>query len=403
MTLRTIIIALTMLVAAVLPAQAQRGGNNWELLGEARVAFRGDSDVIALGHNEDYYRARAYRRLRFVIDGGEVRMRFIKLVYLNGYSEDIEVLRTLGPGEQFDLDLRGERSFLREIHIVHKGKFGLSIGGGGIRVAKPSVKVFGENVRFAPPPREDVRESRGGGRGWEQLATERFDRREDRLVMPVGRREGRFGQLAIEVEGDSIVIRDVRIRFGNGDVQRIEVNRRVEDGQRSPPVDLEGNRRFIEEIVFNLEPRRRPGAVTLTLFGKQEPGRDDDRGDRERAGRGFRPPSDWTLLGRQSVNLGLDRDSIDVDRTDASVGYDRLHFVAENNELFMRGVRIVYLNGYVEELKILRLIPAGSDLALDLPGKRSFIRRIETLYSAKPGFRGETIVSVYGAAGGRRR
>jgi hypothetical protein len=147
MSLRSIVFAAAIVAAVAVPASAQRAGGNWELLGEAQVAFRGDSDAIQLGRDEEFYRAKSYRRLRFVIEGGEVRLRNIKLVYLNGHVEDLGISRTMKPGEEFDIDLRGERSYLKEIVLDHKGKFGLSLGQGGIRIAKPRIKVFGDNVR----------------------------------------------------------------------------------------------------------------------------------------------------------------------------------------------------------------------------------------------------------------
>jgi hypothetical protein len=407
MSLRSIVFAAAIVAAVAVPASAQRAGGNWELLGEAQVAFRGDSDAIQLGRDEEFYRAKSYRRLRFVIEGGEVRLRNIKLVYLNGHVEDLGISRTMKPGEEFDIDLRGERSYLKEIVLDHKGKFGLSLGQGGIRIAKPRIKVFGDNVRRGGPP--VVAEPRRPSREWDELAKERFDRRDDRVVMNVGRREGRLGQIALRHEGESILIRELRIRFGNGETQTVSLDARLRDGDLTRPIDLEGERRFIERVTIILDPRQRPGAVKLSLLGLDRPGddlredlrRNDDRRD-DRPG--VRPREGWIPLGRQTVNLGLDRDIIeigDLDEGRRARGFDRLHFIAENNDLALRTLRIVYVNGYSEDQRIDRVIPAGGDLAVDLPGRRSYIRRIEMEYSARPGFRGQSIISVFGETVGR--
>jgi hypothetical protein len=277
MKLKSLALGLALAVAAAMPAAAQRGGN-WELLGEQRVGIGADRDVINITHNEDYFRGRSFRRLRFVAEGGEVRMRSIRLHYINGYTEDFQFEQNLRPGQQIDIDLRGERSFLRRIEMFYKGKFGISIGGGGLRVNQPAIKVLGENVRFAPPP---------------------------------------------------------------------------------PP----------------------PGPPP-----------------------GYRPRPDWQLLGQQSVGFGVDRDIIRVNQFDdwRNRGYDRLHFVAENNDVHLISVRVVYVNGFGEDLRIDRLVQAGSDFEVNLPGRRSYIREIEMVYRKRPGFPGRATISVYGEPARRR-
>lgn len=277
MNIRALALGIVLAAAAAMPAVAQRGPGNWELLGQEKVGLGADRDVINIGHNEDYFRSRAYRKLRFIADGGEVRMRSIRLHYINGLSEEFRFEQNLQPGREIDIDLRGERSYLRQIEMFYKGKFGISIGGGGLRVNQPVIKVLGENVRSGPPP--------------------------------------------------------------------------------GPA----------------------PGPV-------------------------FRPRPGWQLLGQQQVGFGVDRDIIRVNPFDdwRNRGYDRLHFVAENNDLHLISVRVVYQNGFGEDQRIDRLIRAGGDLVLDLPGRRSYLREIEMVYRSRPGFAGRATVSVFGESARRR-
>mgnify|MGYP006141729579 CR=1 FL=1 len=44
----------------------------------------------------------------FVAEGGEVRMRSIRLHYLNGHVEDIQFEQNLNPGQEIDVDLHGK-------------------------------------------------------------------------------------------------------------------------------------------------------------------------------------------------------------------------------------------------------------------------------------------------------
>ncbi|MGE0700601.1 MAG: hypothetical protein AB7O57_16000 [Hyphomicrobiaceae bacterium] len=407
MKLKTLALGLALALAATAPALAQRGPGSWELLGEERVGFGAERDVINVGRGEDYFRGRSYRKLRFVASGGEVRMRSIRLHFINGQSEDVEFNQTLRPGQEIDVDLRGERSYLRQIEMFYKAKFGLNIGGGGINIAQPTIKVFAENVRGGavavapppPPPRP------GFGGGFEEVARQRFDRRDERVDIRVGRGEGRFGQLRLRNgSSDRIDLIEARIRFANGQTQAVRLSQTLEGGELTSPIDLEGDQRSVEVVTVTLNPRRRPGPAELVLLGTGRPGR--DAGPHPGSGPppvGFRPRPGWQLLGQQSVGFGIDRDVIRVaqgyDWRDR--GYDRLHFVAENNDLHMVSVRVVYQNGYGEDFRVDRLIREGSDLAIDLPGRRSHVREIEMVYRARPGFGGRAAVSVFGESSRR--
>ena len=177
---------LAMWLAAVLvlssPALAQRDA--WELLGEERVGFGDDRDVINLGHSEEFYRNKAYLRLRFVVEGGDVRMRSIRLVYLNDHSEDIDVNRSLRSGEQYDLDLNGERSYIQRIEMTYAGRPTLSIGPGGIKLGQAILRVFGENARWAAPPQPP--RPRDIDHGWVEIGRETFDRQNQTAVIEAG-------------------------------------------------------------------------------------------------------------------------------------------------------------------------------------------------------------------------
>jgi hypothetical protein len=54
------------------------------------------------------------------------------------------------------------------------------------------------------------------------------------------------------------------------------------------------------------------------------------------------------------------------------------------------------MNGVIEDLRADQRIPAGGSAEVDLRGARSFIRRIELTYRARPGFGGRALVKVYG-------
>ena len=331
-------------------------------------------------------------------------MKAIRLVFLNGHAEDLQFEQNLRPGQEVDIDLRGERSYLRQIEMFYKAKFGISLGQGGIRVNQPTIKVLGDNTRGGGGGGRPDSGPRPGAGGWDELANQRFNVRDDQMEFRLGRRDGRIGQIRLTNEGERVNVREVRIRFGNGETQVTRLGQQLEDRESTRPIDVEGETRFIDRVTVVFDARRRNNNNTMILAGTQRPGREDGRGDG--GGRPFRPNPDWVPLGKQSVGFGVDRDVIRVGQNEnffRNRGFDRLHFVAENSEIHMMAIRVVYLNGHEEDVRIDRLIRAGSDLAVDLPGRRSYIREIEMIYRSRPGYGGRAAMSVYGEPSQRGR
>ena len=130
----------------------------------------------------------------------------------------------------------------------------------------------------------------------------------------------------------------------------------------------------------------------LTLLGAWATGAQAQYGQR----------NNWLLLGEQSVGFRVDRDAINVNQNEdwfRTRAFRALHFKAERNDVHMMNIRLVYINGYAEDFRVDRLIRDGQDLALDLRGDRSFIRRIEMVYRARPNFEGRAVVKVFGELG----
>jgi hypothetical protein len=258
-----------------------------------------------------------------------------------------------------------------------------------------------------PEPPIAVSPPKGGGRGFDEIARERFDRRDSEVEIKVGRREGRFGQIRLSnTSGDRIDLKEVVAVFANGDRQRVRLEERLEPGEQTRPIDLEGDRRHLGSVIVVLDPRRRPGASEITLLGTERGGRDDGGRPGPGAGPGFRPDPDWVPLGQQSVGFRADRDVIRVGKPEDffhNRGFERLHFAAAGNDIHLMSLRIVYLNGQSEDYQVDRLIRAGSELPVDLRARRSYLREIEMVYRARPGFRGQAVISVYGEPSARRR
>ena len=120
------------------PAEVEEAGRE-VLLGEQRVGFRVDRDTINIGQSEDWYRNRSFRSLRVRADGNDVHMMAIRLVYLNGHTEDLRVDRRIRAGGDMRVQLRGDRSYLRQIEMTYRSRPNFE--------GQAVVKVYGEPAR----------------------------------------------------------------------------------------------------------------------------------------------------------------------------------------------------------------------------------------------------------------
>lgn len=104
---------------------------------------------------------------------------------------------------------------------------------------------------------------------------------------------------------------------------------------------------------------------------------------------------DWVLLGQQEVGFLVDRDVINVERE--GLRFSQLRIEAERNDVYLMSLRLIYQNGYAEDFRVDRELKAGVEAyPVDLRGERSYLRRIEMVYRARPDFRGRAIVRIFG-------
>lgn len=233
-----------------------------------------------------------------------------------------------------------------------------------------------------------------GDRDWELLGTETVNFRRDNDVIEVGRREGRFEALRIAVEDGDVQIREMTVVYGNGDRQRFEVDGVIRAGQRSRPIDLKGNERFIKQIELRYRSVGRPGRgderAKVSIFGK-EAGRRHAR-------------DDWELLGTEKVDFRRDRDIIRVGRKEGR--FEALRLAVKDGDVQVREMTVVYGNGDKQRFEVDGIIREGEQTRpIDLKGNTRFIKEIEFRYKSvgRPR-RGDerATVMVYGKEADRR-
>jgi hypothetical protein len=254
------IVAAIVLVATawVTDALAQRGPQfdrrlrgELVLLGEKSVGFLVDRDVIRVGQTEEWFASRAFKTLYFQAERNEVFMISVRVVYINGFAEEFRVDQPIRAGSWLPIDLRGDRSYIREIQMVYRSRptfRGLA-----------HIRVYGEpSHRPGPGP------GPGPVAGWSELGCQQvsFIGR-DRDIIRVGRREGRFRAIRLRVRGTDVEMLDLKVVYGNGAPDDIPVRRVIKAGSETLPLDLKGGDRFIDriEMVYRARPNFRAVAT----------------------------------------------------------------------------------------------------------------------------------------------
>lgn len=335
----------------------------WQLLGKTHVrGFRVDRDIVNVGRDDGRFTrigVEAREGSPFIID--------VIVVYGNNETERFDLRRPLREGERISLDLRGRDRAIKRIEITART-------GRGPR-HRAELGIWGEQVR------DD----------WELLGRKDVGFGVDRDVIRVGRHEGRFSKIALEVQDNDIEIRDFRVFFRHGPPQEVRVRERIRAGGRTRPIDLEGGARVIEriELVYRSRPGAR-GRATVLVYGRQAVG-------------GPPPPPppprrDWEELGCGKVGIKPDRDVIRVGRREGRFGAIQLR--VRGNRVNILDLRVIYDRGPPDDLRVRAEIRDGGETRpLELRGERRVIDRVELTYKIPLGvnlLKGPARVCVFG-------
>ena len=106
--------------------------------------------------------------------------------------------------------------------------------------------------------------------GWKPLGQREVTFRVERGTIEVGRDAGRFNKLRFVVRGNAVEVVDVKVTFGNGETQDVQVRERLVEGAATRAIDLGGEQRFIRtvEFVYRTDGPNRDGRATIRLFGR---------------------------------------------------------------------------------------------------------------------------------------
>jgi hypothetical protein len=218
--------------------------------------------------------------------------------------------------------------------------------------------------------RDGSRDERYGLRNEDvvELGSNKVDFGRDRDVIRVGEAEGTFQSIFLEVRDGDVFVNDIEVVYGNGGRERLEINRMLRSGERSPPIDLRKDRRLIREIDLRYQARpgerRRP---TVTVFGTRPPLRIGDK------------VGSFDVIGIARVDGGEDATRARLDRDDGRVG--RIKLRSTDGGVFVRSMDITFGNGETQRVEVNQRLGEGEETSVvDIAGFNRNIRDI-TIYT----------------------
>jgi hypothetical protein len=211
----------------------------WEKLGETRVDGLVDHDVVTVAQDDSRYSA-----IQIRVEDSSLVMLQIKVVFGNGETFEPNVRLVFDANTQSRvIDLPGNTRFIRRIEFHYA-----NLPGGG----DAHVSVLGMN---ASPPS-----------AWRELGERRVNGSFDRDTILVGGEEGSFSAIQVRVKDSSLVMEDIRVTFGDGEVFEPHVRLVFDANTRSRVIDLPGTERFIKHVDFAYSNIPGGGDATVQLW-----------------------------------------------------------------------------------------------------------------------------------------
>ncbi len=87
--------------------------------------------------------------------------------------------------------------------------------------------------------------------GWTKLGERRVSFKSEEDVIHVSGLRGKFDAIAFHVSRAPIFMKNIRLFYGNGQTQTLQINRRLHEGKRSIPFRLAGGERVINKVELN--------------------------------------------------------------------------------------------------------------------------------------------------------
>ncbi len=203
------------------------------MFGYQNVGFGIDRDIIKVGGDIG-----KFDRIRLRVIGNDIHIKSLKVVYVDGDSQDIAVDAVVRANTRSKwFDLKGGR-FIREIAMTYQSRPDLK--------GQARVEVTGQ---YAPAWLGATGEGRKYNQGWVLLGAQTAGfTGYDRDTIFIGRNEGGFSRLRIETKDRAITLREIRVKYFDGPDEVFTMNERVDPDRPYGPLEFKGGKASIKAI-----------------------------------------------------------------------------------------------------------------------------------------------------------
>ena len=218
---------------------ASAGGD--VLFGTQSVGFGVDRDVIRVGAEIG-----KFDKIRLRVLDNDIFLNELKVIYSNGEPDVLAVNADIKQNTRTNyLTLKGDR-FIKEIQLNYRSRPNFK--------GQAHVEVLGQYAEGWLAP---TGEGRKFNQGWVLLGAQTADFFRitsgkagfDRDIISVGRNEGGFKRIRVQVRDRAITLNELRVVYVSGAEDIIPIKTKVEAGSTYGPIDLKGGSRAIKEII----------------------------------------------------------------------------------------------------------------------------------------------------------
>ena len=346
--------------------------SDWVVLGERKVDYRLDSDIIDIGKHEG-----PFNKIRLHVQDKPIRIFDLKVHFENGETYDVTIQRNFAEDEYSRvIDLPGRNRRINYVQLKYSTTRERRRGKKYFRkFEKATVRLLGRKG-FSTPNYEYSLD-------WVKLGSKTVGRWNDRDTVDVGRRDGTFRAIRLQVLESNIYMKDFTVHFGNGQRLDVAVNSYMYAGQHTTTVDLPGSERYIEKIILTYSSLNRQRAL-VHVWGLQDNSRyidnDKNRKQKRKQERKERKlTKTWELLGKETANVFTERDIIRVRGKKKFAKQIQLRI--NNEDVVIWDLKVHFENGSHADVSVRRPLRAGSvTRVIDLPGELRKIDRIQLLH-----------------------
>jgi len=104
---------------------------------------------------------------------------------------------------------------------------------------------------------------------WMELGSRQVDFKSDHDTIEVGKSEGRFTALRIDVAEGDLVMEKMKITFGDGSTYEPKTKVEFKPGQTSQTIDLPNKSHVIKKVDFTYHSKGKHEKAMVMLFGKE--------------------------------------------------------------------------------------------------------------------------------------